>query len=128
MADRSVNHRVVQAVLSLPGAHGDFPWGERVAKVGKKIFAFFGADGPKEGGMAVKLPDSCGFALSFDSVTPTSHGLARARWVSIDFGHPNCPSIDLLLDWLDESYRAVAPKRLVAELDRTEDTGPRSTR
>jgi hypothetical protein len=25
--------------------------------------------------------------------------------------------VELLLEWIEESYRAVAPKRLVAELD-----------
>ncbi|MBB4938208.1 hypothetical protein FHR32_002513 [Streptosporangium album] len=27
------------------------------------------------------------------------------------------PETEVLLDWIEESYRAVAPKKLVAELD-----------
>jgi len=29
-------------IFSLPGAHEDFPWGESVAKVQKKVFVFPG--------------------------------------------------------------------------------------
>jgi predicted DNA-binding protein (MmcQ/YjbR family) len=117
MIEHDLRHRVVDAALSFPGSYEDFPWGERVAKVNKKIFAFLGADDAEESGMAVKLPNSCEFALSFESVTPSSYGLARAGWVRVDFGHPDCPALEVLLDWLDESYRTIAPKRLVGELN-----------
>jgi predicted DNA-binding protein (MmcQ/YjbR family) len=115
--ERDARRRLVDAALSYPGAVEDFPWGERVAKVNKKIFAFFGADDGDESAVTVKLPRSCDFALSFASTTPSGYGLGKAGWVRLDFENPDCPDIDLLLDWLDESYRAVAPKRLVAELD-----------
>jgi predicted DNA-binding protein (MmcQ/YjbR family) len=120
--ERDPRRRLVDAALSYPGAFEDFPWGERVAKVNKKIFAFFGADDSDGSAMAVKLPTSCDFALSFASATPAGYGLGKAGWVRFDFGNPDCPEVDLLLDWLDESYRAVAPKRLVTELDEQRKT------
>ena len=33
------------------------------------------------------------------------------------FGLREKPPVDMLKQWIDESYRAVAPKRLVASLD-----------
>lgn len=109
--------RVVSAALAFPGAYEDFRWGEQVAKVNGKVFAFFGTENGTTCGMAVKLADSQEFSRSFPSVSPCGYGLARTGWAQIDFGHPECPEIGLLLDWLDESYRAIAPKRLSAQLD-----------
>ena len=117
-ARTTLRRRVVAAALAFPGAHEDFPWGEQVAKVEKKIFAFLGTEHSATPGMAVKLPDSHDVALSLPGVSPCGYGLARSGWVRVEFDHPDCPGVDLLLDWLDESYRAVAPKRLVLELDR----------
>src|SRR6266498_1043486 len=45
--------------FSLPEAWEDHPWGESVAKVGKRVFVFFGAtDGDDPFGFSVKLPRS----------------------------------------------------------------------
>jgi len=41
--------------LGFPGAHEDFPWGESVVKVGKKVFVFLGRSGGGLG-LSVKLP------------------------------------------------------------------------
>jgi predicted DNA-binding protein (MmcQ/YjbR family) len=97
--------------LGLPGAEEDFPWGERVVKVRGKIFVFLGATGPT---ITVKLVESHPHALSVEGAAPTGYGLGRAGWVTV-------PIADLpfatLRDWVEESYRIVAPKRLVAELE-----------
>jgi hypothetical protein len=37
--------------------------------------------------------------------------------VTIGLGQDDCPPLDVLLDWLDESYRAIAPAKLIARLD-----------
>jgi predicted DNA-binding protein (MmcQ/YjbR family) len=122
MAD--VRRQLVEAALRYPGAFEDFPWGERVAKVNKKIFAFFGADDGERSGMTVKLPTSCDFALSFEGTASSGYGLGRAGWVSVDFARPGCPDAEMLLDWIDESYRSIAPKRLVEELEHAKDSSP----
>ena len=47
------------------------------------------------------------------------HG--RGGWVTSAFEPNDDPPVDILCDWIEESYRAVAPKKLVAELDRRAD-------
>ena len=105
--------------LSLPGAHEDFPWGDRVAKVRKKVFVFLGHDGKAAGvTAAVKLPHSGTEALALPFAEPTGYGLGRHGWVSAHFEPDEQALVKLLKEWILESYRAIAPKRLVAELDR----------
>jgi predicted DNA-binding protein (MmcQ/YjbR family) len=104
--------------LSLPGAHEDFPWGERVIKVGKKVFVFLGKEeGENAGGVSVKLPVSGTMALALPFTEPTGYGLGKSGWVSASFPRGQRLPIDLLREWIEESYRAVAPKKLVAKLD-----------
>jgi predicted DNA-binding protein (MmcQ/YjbR family) len=101
--------------LSYPEAREDFPWGERVVKVGRKVFAFLGRD---EGGLSVsvKLPGSATLALDLPFASPTGYGLGKSGWVTARFAAREKPPVELLKRWIDESYRAVAPKRLVARL------------
>ena len=101
--------------LGLPGAFADMPWeGDVVAKVGKKIFVFFGSG--EQPAISVKLPDSADHALATPGAVPTSYGLGRHGWVTVPTNRSEAP-VDLLRDWIEESYRAIATKRFVAELD-----------
>ena len=105
--------------LGLPGAWEDFPWeDDRTAKVGKKVFAFLGGAEPDDPyRISLKLPDSVEQALALDCCEPTGYGLGRASWVTINVSAADCPPVEVLLDWIEESYRTVAPKTLVRELD-----------
>jgi predicted DNA-binding protein (MmcQ/YjbR family) len=111
--------RLRDFALTLPGAWEDFPWGERVAKVRKKVFVFLGHDEKKDQEpslVSVKLVESHGHALAIEGASPTGYGLGRAGWVNVPVqGEGVTP--ELLCEWIEESYRIVAPKRLVAELD-----------
>jgi predicted DNA-binding protein (MmcQ/YjbR family) len=100
-----------EAALGYPGAKEEFPWGERVIKVNKKVFVFLGRDDGDEWGLSVKLPDSKEVALLLPFATPTGYGLGKAGWVTATFSGKEAPPVDLLLAWLDESYRAIAPKK-----------------
>jgi predicted DNA-binding protein (MmcQ/YjbR family) len=102
--------------LSYPEAHEDFPWGERVVKVKGKVFLFLGKH-EEMLGLSVKLPSSASFALGLPFASPTAYGLGKSGWVTARFALREKPPVDLLKQWIDESYRAVAPKRLVASLD-----------
>jgi len=103
--------------LSYPEAHEDFPWGERVVKVKGKVFLFLGKHEEKLG-LSVKLPSSASFALGLPFASPTAYGLGKSGWVTARFARREKPPLELLMKWIDESYRAVAPKRLAATLER----------
>jgi predicted DNA-binding protein (MmcQ/YjbR family) len=108
--------RIMKLALAYPEAWEDHPWDETVAKVRKKVFVFTGfAEGVLW--FTVKLPDSRDFALSFEWAEPTGYGLGRAGWVSCRLPSRTDVPMDLFEEWLDESYRAVAPKTLVKQLD-----------
>lgn len=107
--------RLRDYALSLPEAVEEFPWGESVAKVRGKVFAFLGR--PEDGlSISVKLPESGLLALQLPFASPTGYGLGRAGWVTASFGPRARVPVALLLRWIEESYRAVAPKRLAALL------------
>jgi len=87
-----------------------------VVKVKKKVFVFLGH--AAEGGLSltVKLPESNLLALDLPFATPTGYGLGKSGWVTARFGPRQKPPLGLLERWIDESYRAVAPRTLVAGL------------
>jgi predicted DNA-binding protein (MmcQ/YjbR family) len=103
--------------LALPGATEHFPWGERVAKVAKKVFVFLGHDGGTERGFSAKLPHSGAMALQLPICEPTGYGLGKSGWVSVHVRTGDVPPLSMLQAWIEESYRAVAPKKMIAQLD-----------
>ena len=104
--------------LGLPEAREDFPWGERVVKVKDKVFVFLGRDGEEDWGVTVKLPSSGLMALSLPFASPTGYGLGKSGWVTFNFtAKDKPPPLDVLKKWIDESYRAVAPRSLVAAIE-----------
>ncbi len=109
---------VRQFAGGLPDAYEDFPWEELVVKVGKKIFVFLGSPSGVPLSVGVKLRESHEAALALGFTSPMGYGLGRHGWVTASFAADDEPPVDLLCDWIDESYRLVAGKRRVAELDR----------
>jgi predicted DNA-binding protein (MmcQ/YjbR family) len=113
-----LHRRVLRFALELPGAYQDHPWDETVVKVNKKVFVFFGSEeSPLWPAMTVKLGASHEQALAMPGAEPSGYGLGKSGWVNIPFGQEPPPPFGVLTDLVDESYRLVAPKRLVAELD-----------
>jgi predicted DNA-binding protein (MmcQ/YjbR family) len=113
-----VRERLRALGLEYPGAWEDHPWGETVVKVDKKVFLFLGMDDadsrPRFG---VKLTTSHEQALGVDGVAPMGYGLGRAGWVDVALAETDLPA-EVCEDWVEESYRSVALKRRVAELDK----------
>jgi predicted DNA-binding protein (MmcQ/YjbR family) len=104
--------------LSLPEAWVDTPWGDRVVKVGKKIFLFVGgSEHHQRAGITVKLPESHDHGLSFEGAIPTGYGLGKHGWVTIYLDGVPEEEREVLHDFVEESYRAVATKTLVKRLD-----------
>ena len=106
---------VRQFALRYPQTREDHPWGESAIKVKGKTFVFMGV-GEGRFGLSVKLPRSREFALEYPFTEPTRYGLGRSGWVSASFAAKDDPPLDILRAWVDESFRAVAPKKLVAAL------------
>ncbi len=102
---------------SLPEAWPDSPWGDRVVKVGKKIFLFVSGPDSDRPVMTAKLPDSHDHALSYPEAAPTRYGLGRHGWVTVFVDRVPEEEREVLFDFVEESYRAVATKTLVKRLD-----------
>ena len=102
--------------LTYPEATEDFPWGHTAFKVRGKIFVTLVADGD---GLRVslKLPHSNTVALDRSFTEPTHYGMGKHGWVTSTFAPDEEPPLELLRAWIDESYRAIAPVKLVAVLD-----------
>jgi predicted DNA-binding protein (MmcQ/YjbR family) len=116
MSER-IAEKLRRRALELPEAYEESPWGHRVTKVKGKIFLFCDAD--EDGGLAisVKLPATGKGVLKESFAEPTGYGLGKAGWVSCSWPKGVKVPEDRIVGWIDESYRAVAPKKLIALLD-----------
>jgi predicted DNA-binding protein (MmcQ/YjbR family) len=116
---RQIHEKLLEFALRLPGAYEDHPWEEVVAKVNKKIFVFFGLAAEIDNRLlvGVKLPQTGVYAVQMPFAQPMGYNLGKSGWVMVQYPPDADPPVDLLLEWIEESYRAIAPKRLVAELD-----------
>jgi len=102
--------------MTYPGATEEFPWDHRAIKVKGKIFLILDlTDGVLSA--TVKLPDSNAYALMQRYVERTGYGLGKSGWVTCRFRPGEEPPMDLLEEWIEESYRAVAPRKLVLALN-----------
>ena len=102
--------------LKYPGTHFKSPWpGHMDLAVKDKTFAYLSIEG-EPFGISCKLPQSCSVALMLPFTEPTGYGLGTSGWVSANFPEGKPLPIEMLKMWIDESYRAQAPKKLVASL------------
>jgi predicted DNA-binding protein (MmcQ/YjbR family) len=89
------------------------PWGETTLQVRGKNFLFLRHEGD-ELSFSVKLPRSAVAALALPFVKPTEYGLGRHGWVTCRLTSVAAGIQEQCFAWLDESYAAVAPKKLAA--------------
>ena len=103
--------------LTLPGAHRKAPWPEHDdVAVKDKTFAYLPAKG-RPFSLSCKLPYTGYEALQLPFAQPTGYGLGKSGWVSFSPPEDQLPDLAQLKSWVEESYRAQAPRRLVKELD-----------
>ena len=103
--------------LRYPGAHYKSPWpGHMDLAVNDKTFAYLSLEGEPLG-ISCKLPRSCSAALMLPFSSPTEYGLAKSGWVTARIAASETPPVALFKEWIDESYRAQAPKKLIKQLD-----------
>jgi predicted DNA-binding protein (MmcQ/YjbR family) len=112
---KQVESRLRKKALSYPETKEEFPWEHRAIKVKGKIFLILAMYEGKLG-VTMKLPDSGKSALALPFTESTGYGLGKSGWVTSRFGPVDMVPLDMLMEWLDESYRAVAPKKVVAQL------------
>jgi len=119
-----VQRTLVEVALTYPEAHEDHPWDHTAIKVRGKMFLVFGGTADLLS-ITFKLPTSGAEALLLPFTEPPGYGMAKHGWVSARFERGSEAPVSLLVDWIDESYRAVAPKALVGQLDGAAAAPPR---
>ena len=103
--------------LALPGAHSKSPWpGHDDLAVKGKTFAFMSVAGEPLH-VSCKLTVSREEMLKQPYAKPTGYGLGKSGWVTMNFEGAAKPPVDLLKKLILESYRVVAPKKLLKELE-----------
>lgn len=103
--------------MTFPEATEDSPWGHRAIKVKGKTYVFLGGEkNATELSLSVKLPTSRDMAVDLPFAEPTAYGLGKSGWVTARFTKVADVPMDLLRAWIEESYRAIAPKKLVKML------------
>lgn len=115
--DKIVKELREWGLATYPGAHLKSPWpGHMDLAVNDKTFAYLSIEG-EPFGISCKLPKTSGVALMLPFCQPTPYGLGKSGWVSAKFPAGKALPVDMLKEWIDESYRAQAPKKLVKQLD-----------
>jgi predicted DNA-binding protein (MmcQ/YjbR family) len=114
-AMKKAEDRLREFALAFPEVREEFPWGHSAMKVRGKAFVFFSRS-EEELSLSMKLPSSGVMALMLPFASPTGYGLGKSGWVTCRFAPGDEIPFELLQEWLDESYRAIAPKKLVARL------------
>ncbi len=100
-----------QIALGYPETYEEQPWGERVVKVRGKIF-FSCSVHEKMLYATVKLPKSRYAVLERAYAEPTHYGMGKHGWVTLKFATEKQVPVEELRGWIDESFAAIAPKRL----------------
>ena len=102
--------------LSYPDVDEGSSCVNRAFKAGKKAFLYMGM---KEDtyNLRLKLSNSLDEAETLEKKSPDNYSVGAHGWTLLTFHHTKQPPKKLLERWIDESFRLLAPKALVAQLD-----------
>ena len=108
--------RLLSIVMQLPGATEDWPWGSIHCKVAGKIFV--GWHRNDEGDMVIGVrtdKDLQGMLVASDPRFSIAKYTGKYGGIDMNIGKkPNWAEVE---HFITESYRLIAPKKLVKELD-----------
>lgn len=119
MGVKDIEAELLAYANGFPGAEISEPWGHYAVKAGGKTFVLLSGEAGDDGwlGMTVKLPTSGEMALSLDYVERARYNLGKSGWVTLRQAESDEIDIGMLKGWIEQSYRAIATKKLVKELD-----------
>ena len=122
---KAIENELLEFAATFPGASVETPWDHSVVKVRGKVFVFFGgAAGPQDMlSMTVKLPISAEMALTLPGAERAGYGLGKSGWVAYRQASATAIDTRTCKGWIAQSYRAVAPRKLSAQIG---DFGPDS--
>jgi predicted DNA-binding protein (MmcQ/YjbR family) len=117
MATDPFHLRLLAIVNGLPGAYEDRPWGSVHCKVAGKIFVGWGRDDDGVMGIGFKTDKQLqSMLVASDPRFKVAAYVGKHGWVDMKLGpKPNWGEVE---QFIVGSYRAIAPKKLVKELDR----------
>jgi len=108
--------RLLAIVNSLPGAYEDRPWGSVHCKVADKIFVGWGRHDDGTMGLGFKTEKTLqSMLLASDPRFTMAKYVGKHGWV--DMKMDKKPNWDEIEQFVVNSYRMIAPKKLVKELD-----------
>ncbi len=122
VATNPFHERLLAIVLRLPGAYEDRPWGSVHCKVAGKIFVGWGRHDDGEMGMGIRVDKELQSTLvASDPRFTIAKYVGQHGGVDMRLGpKPDWAEVEQLIV---ESYRIIAPKRLVKELDARDGAG-----
>ena len=107
--------RLLEIVQSLPGAYEDRPWGSVHCKVAGKIFVGWSRDEAGVMSLGFKTDKELqGLLVASDPRFSVAAYVGRHGWVDMKLGP--APDWDEVKQFIVESYRRIAPRKLVKEL------------
>jgi predicted DNA-binding protein (MmcQ/YjbR family) len=116
MSQDAHHDRLLAITLKLPGAVEDWPWGSVHCKVNGKIFVGWGRD--ERGAMSVGFKTDKALQSMLVASDPrfsVAKYVGKHGWVDMRIGaRPDWAEVE---QFIVDSYRMIAPRKLVKQLD-----------